>query len=133
MLFQLRSASPDGRAWRDGAIVSTDGSVTRLDSMQIRMEPRRSWTSRRTDARYPVEWRVRVPDFGLDLSVEAVLDAQELDVSVAYWEGAVDVRSTADGRSTGVGYLEMTGYAGRDDLSGLERRPKNRIEKGLAE
>jgi predicted secreted hydrolase len=32
---------------------------------------------------------------------------QELDATIRYWEGAVDVSGTATGR----GYLEMTGYA----------------------
>jgi predicted secreted hydrolase len=31
---------------------------------------------------------------------------------VSYWEGAVDVTETATGRHLGVGYVELTGYAG---------------------
>jgi predicted secreted hydrolase len=42
-----------------------------------------------------------------------VLADQELDVSVRYWEGAVDVTGTRAGRTAaGVGYVELTGYAG---------------------
>jgi predicted secreted hydrolase len=37
---------------------------------------------------------------------------QELQVTVRYWEGAVDVTGTHNGNAvTGEGYLEMTGYA----------------------
>jgi predicted secreted hydrolase len=34
---------------------------------------------------------------------------QELDVSVRYWEGAVQVK-TPDGKTIGRGYVELTGY-----------------------
>ena len=36
---------------------------------------------------------------------------QELDVAVRYWEGAVGIEGTVEGRPvTGSGYIEMTGY-----------------------
>jgi predicted secreted hydrolase len=61
-----------------------------------------------------VQWEVRVPKANLALTVTAAVDAQELrtrrSTNVTYWEGAVTV-SGRDG-STGVGYLEMTGYSG---------------------
>jgi predicted secreted hydrolase len=31
---------------------------------------------------------------------------------VSYWEGAVDVSDATSGRRVGVGYVELTGYAG---------------------
>jgi predicted secreted hydrolase len=46
--------------------------------------------------------------------VPAVRD-QELENSVggvSYWEGAVEVNDAASGRHVGVGYVELTGYAG---------------------
>jgi predicted secreted hydrolase len=48
---------------------------------------------------------------GVALDCAAAVRAQELsdaDTGVTYWEGAV----TYSGSSPGVGYLEMTGYAG---------------------
>ncbi len=38
-----------------------------------------------------------------------VLADQELDVTVRYWEGAVDVLQ--DGEPVGRGYVELAGYA----------------------
>jgi predicted secreted hydrolase len=36
---------------------------------------------------------------------------QELDLAVRYWEGAVSVAGTADGRPLGgAGYVELVGY-----------------------
>ena len=50
--------------------------------------------------------------------VKAVVDSQEmfagLQSGIAYWEGAVDINGTRDGRRVaGKGYVEMTGYSGR--------------------
>jgi predicted secreted hydrolase len=48
-------------------------------------------------------------------TVEPLMEDQELDARAStgtlYWEGAVDVRSSAGGRGTG--YLELTGYGER--------------------
>jgi len=41
-----------------------------------------------------------------------LLRDQELDLAVRYWEGAVRVEGTADGRPLGgSGYVELVGYA----------------------
>jgi predicted secreted hydrolase len=48
----------------------------------------------------------------LILNIEPFLVDQELDVSYAYWEGAVRVDgSRASQPVNGQGYVEMTGYA----------------------
>jgi len=57
---------------------------------------------------YPSRWHLRVPDHGLDLEVAPLVADQELRLAVRYWEGAVDVTGSVDGR----GYAELTGYAG---------------------
>ena len=62
--------------------------------------------------RYPARTRLRVPKADLELEVTPRLPDQELEVSVRYWEGAVEARGTARGLAvTGRGYLELTGYA----------------------
>jgi predicted secreted hydrolase len=97
MLYQLRR--------EDGAPV--EGQVTPRAAWEFSMAPGRRWTSPETGAAYPVRWRVRVPSASLDLDVEAALDAQEMDLSVRYWEGAVRARGEGPG---GRGYLELPGY-----------------------
>ena len=71
----------------------------------------RTWRSPRTGASYPVAWRVRVGEHAFDL--EPLMDDAELDsrssTGTIYWEGPVRARS-ADGKSAGRGYLELTGY-----------------------
>ena len=69
-----------------------------------------TWVSPRGGHRYPA--RLRVPNADSGAGGHARLPDQELDVSVRYWEGAVDARGTARGLPmTGRGYLELTGYA----------------------
>jgi predicted secreted hydrolase len=54
----------------------------------------------------PVEWQVRLPARGVDVTVRALNRDAWMDTSVPYWEGPV----TITGSQGGVGYLEMTGY-----------------------
>jgi predicted secreted hydrolase len=75
------------------------------------LEPGRTWTSPETGSRYPVEWRLRIPAADLELTVVPLLDAQEMALSVRYWEGAVRARGTRGDRTmAGRGYLELAGY-----------------------
>jgi len=115
--FRLRRR--DGSAvWAGGSFrAAGQAQATAFDANEVRFEPLRHWTSPRTQARYPVAWRVATPagTFG----VQALVDAQELDsrssTGTAYWEGVSDLLD-AQGRPVGRGYLEMTGYAGRLSL-----------------
>jgi predicted secreted hydrolase len=114
MVYNLRERGGGASRFSKGTLVGRDGSKTPLGVDDYSIEPTRTWTSPHSDATYPVAWRVRVPGQGLDLRVESVMDDQELNVSVRYWEGSVRVSSWggAEGGSglTGVGYVELTGY-----------------------
>ena len=77
------------------------------------------WTSPHTGAVYPSGWRVRVAAGRVDVMLVPVVLDQELvgtTGGISYWEGAVDVRDTGSGRALGVGYVELTGYAGAISL-----------------
>jgi predicted secreted hydrolase len=78
------------------------------------MTPIDFWKSDRTPARYPVGWKIEVPAQALEFTVRAVVEKQELALlPLAYWEGAVEIAGTRDGKPiSGRGYLELTGYAG---------------------
>ena len=96
--------------------MAPDGTASRLTADEFRLEPGRVWTSPTSGARYPLAWRVLVPGSGINLSVTAAVENQELSAQstgVTYWEGAIDVTGgLGDSRAEGRGYLEMTGYAG---------------------
>jgi len=54
----------------------------------------------------PVVWRLRLPERGLDVQLDALNPKSWMATSVPYWEGPVMVTGSHPGR----GYLEMTGY-----------------------
>ena len=114
MLYQLRQADGSKDPLSEGSLVGADGAKTRLGAADFSLTPLDTWASPR-GGDYPVRWRVRVPAEGLDLVVAAPLRDQELDATVRYWEGTVDV----SGSASGTGFLEMTGYA--DGLEGSAR------------
>ncbi len=106
MFYRLRDQDGRTQAFSSGVLVSADGAHRKLQAADVRLEATRHW---QTDdgIRYPVAWRLAVPDAGLDLHVETAFDDQEMHHSVRYWEGAVGV----SGSHNGVGYLELSGYA----------------------
>ncbi len=95
--------------WRYCALRDADGRSRIIED--VRFEPLRHWQSPRSGARYPVALRIDLP--GRSLRLQPLMDDQELDgrgsTGTIYWEGAVRV-SEADGRESGLGYLELTGY-----------------------
>ena len=121
MLYQLRLDDGRPNPFSSGTLVEPDGRTVPLAVGDFTVTPTRTWRSPGSGATYPVEWDVRVPKAGLELTVRAAVDAQELrtrrSTNVTYWEGAVRVEGRAGSPSpaeplTGVGYLEMTGYSG---------------------
>lgn len=116
MLYRLRLKEGGVEPASSGTLVRADGTWRHLALADFRMTPLATWTSRRSGGTYPVRWRIEVPAAGIDLTVDAALEDQELrtegSTGVTYWEGAVAARGVSDGRPVGArGYLELTGYA----------------------
>lgn len=111
--FQLRRA--DGSAlWAGGSFRRADEtSPQNFEPDQLQWRSGRRWRSPDSAASYPVEWNLSTP--AGRFSVRALADAQELDsrgsTGAIYWEGLSELLD-AQGRRVGLGYLEMTGYAG---------------------
>ena len=82
---------PDGRttAYPDGAFTAEPLASAEVAGRQV-----------------PVEWRVSLPERGVDVTVRALNPQSWMDLAVPYWEGPV----TVEGSHAGQGYLEMTGY-----------------------
>ena len=111
MLYQLRRADGSADPASSGTLVAPDGSSRSFSSKDFSLADLSRWRSPRSAAAYPAKWRVRVPAAELDLEVRPLLADQELDVSFRYWEGAVEVAGTRQGRPVqGRGYVELTGY-----------------------
>lgn len=110
MLFELRRSDGSIDPHSSGAYIDRGGRARHLKRAEFDLQPAAWWTSPKTGARYPVRWRVTVPQLGVDLQCAAAVEAQELagqgESLPSYWEGAV----VYTGTHRGVGYLEMTGY-----------------------
>lgn len=111
MFYQLRQRDGSTDPFSGGTLVRTDGSSRSLGPDDVELRVLAHWRSPGTGVRYPSRWAFRIPDEGLELEVAPYLAGQELDLSVRYWEGAVQAQGNAHGRPvTGSGYLELTGY-----------------------
>jgi len=125
MWYCLRRADGSTDPFNGGSLALGDGSVRRLSAGELTLEVDEHWLSPRSQVHYPSRWRLRGQ--GLELLVTPALADQELAGTFRYWEGAVDVRGSRDGRSVGGrGYVELVGYAldgATGSVRGLTRKP----------
>ncbi len=107
MYYQLRlkdgSVDPHSR----GSLLTADGKRLDLRPESMELRPLHWWLGPNGE-RYPIAWSLTALPLGRSLTVHALLPDQLMDLTVRYWEGAVEV---LDGdEPVGYGYLEMTGY-----------------------
>lgn len=107
MLFRLRRKDGSLDPFSAGTYIDAAGRPRHLGIGDFSMKPTgERWNN------YPISWRVEVPSLGLRLDATTPMRNQELGgdspFTPKYWEGAMDFKGTKNG----VGYLEMTGYAG---------------------
>lgn len=111
MLFQLRHRDQPDRNFLYGSFVRENGAAGRVRPEGIVIEPTDSWTSPDSGTTYPSGWRIDIPELDLALALAPRLEAQEMNLSFRYWEGAVGVSGSRGGRPLrGRGYVELTGY-----------------------
>jgi predicted secreted hydrolase len=111
MVYRLRQRDGAISPASQGTLVHTDGATRALDRDAVEVLVLDHWVSPRGGTRYPARWRLRVPSARLELVITPLFSDQELDLAVRYWEGAVSVAGTADGRPLGgAGYVELVGY-----------------------
>ncbi len=119
MLFRIRRKDGSVDPFSAATYVDMQGHSSHLRSADFSLTPAgETWTSPVTKATYPVQWKIAVPKFGLDLEVRTSLPSQELSGGgtngtpiPSYWEGAVAYDGArSDSRIGGTGYLEMTRY-----------------------
>ena len=112
MLFQIRQKNGSVEPLSSGTIVEPDGTTRHLTREQFDIKVLSSWTSNTTHATYPSHWTIAIPDEDIHLDLQPLVADQEMDVSIKYWEGAVNISGLARGATVnGRGFVEMTGYA----------------------
>jgi len=122
MLFRLRRKDGAIDSFSAGTYIDSRGRTSHLAVNDFSLAPGKTWISPGTGGRYPIEWTIRVFPLGLELALRTRLPQQELAgttrAAPTYWEGAIECSGARNGRPMkGVGYLEMTGYAGAAPLS----------------
>ena len=108
MLYQLYTS--EGVPVLISGTYSKAGETRLLTEDQFMIEDQAYWTSKKSKIKYPIKWRIKVPDQGVNIVLSPVLKASEFDARHStygtYWEGAVNISGT----ETGLGFVEMFGY-----------------------
>lgn len=112
MLYQLRKKNGETDPFSKGLWWPADGEPEVVQWPDYQLEPLEWWQSDDGKTRYPVSWRVTIPEKQIEFEVRAALRDQELRLDpIRYWEGAVTFQGQRGDRAFGGrGYLEMTGY-----------------------
>jgi predicted secreted hydrolase len=109
MFYRLRKKEGGTDTLSAGKWVYHDGQHLNLSADDIELTPLRHWSSA-AGRRYPIAWELRIPKLNKQLRIEALLDDQEMDTGIIYWEGAMRIENANTREPMGFGYLEMTGY-----------------------
>ena len=112
MFYQLRRKDGTKDPLSAGTWIDNNGNSQYLDVGEVKIDITDFWDSP-LGGRYPSAWQVNVPHLNLQLYIQPVIDDQELNATVRYWEGAVNFSGKRNGKKLGGrGYVELTGYAG---------------------
>jgi len=113
MVFQIRREDRSIDPYSSGSIIGADGGVVHLEASDFEIIVLDTWKSPNNQAIYPAGWRINIPTRAIQLVIDPHMANQEMNLSYAYWEGAVDVTGVVSGQDVnGNGYVEMTGYSG---------------------
>ncbi|NEP18404.1 MAG: hypothetical protein F6J97_16125 [Leptolyngbya sp. SIO4C1] len=118
MLYGLRQEDGTIADISSGTYVNPQGQVQHLSLADWQINVLDTWHSPISQADYPAQWHIAVPQLGLALDGQSLIPNQELNISTTYWEGAVAFDGVLDNQPIAAkGYVEMTGYA--DSLDSL--------------
>jgi predicted secreted hydrolase len=110
MLYLMRNKDGIFDRYSSGTFVYRNGQYRHLTLGDFSVSVLAHYSSKKTGARYPSEWQVRVPSEKLDLRLTPMIQDQELVAASStgnyYWEGDCAVTGSATGRA----YVELTGY-----------------------
>lgn len=111
MFAEIRTQSGASQEIFEGTLSFPDGRQVPIHPQDFTLTPTGQWTSSDSGTVYPSGWRVTFPEHGIDLTIDPLIDDQEMEVAFSYYEGATVVRGTMNGEPVaGRGYVELTGY-----------------------
>ena len=117
MLYLLRHKDGAVDPASAGSLIDPAGGVRHLNLADFTVKPTGAWTSPHTRTNYPAGWEINIPGAGYRLKLTPTVPDQEIrsqaPAKVTYWEGQVKIEGVKNGAPVaGVGYAELTGYAG---------------------
>ena len=70
------------------------------------------WKSQKTKAKYPLQWRIEIPEFKINIVAQALVKHQEmLFGTINYWEGPMRILGRMGRKKvSGLGFAELVGY-----------------------
>jgi len=104
MYYQLRDNEGTAHANSDGNWTDQNAQQTRIRPQDIILIETKNWLSP-SGISYTTEWTIRYAD--QQWIIHALVEDQFMQLSVPYWEGAVEILDAQNGRYLGQGYLEM--------------------------
>ena len=88
------------------------GETENLAADDFQLIPSKNWESSFSNAKYPVEWELRIPKLSINLKITTPVENQELKLAEVYWEGCIRLKGERESKPVdGLGYMELTGYA----------------------
>jgi predicted secreted hydrolase len=111
MFYQLRRKDGQQDNNSAGSLVLADSTKVPLKMQDVTVKTLDTWRSPHSKINYPSRWRLSVPSRKLEVDIVPLINDQELNVSYRYWEGAVSITGTKNGKAiSGQGYVELVGY-----------------------
>ena len=114
MLYQMREIGDKNKdEYRvSGSLVAKNGSKINILQDEVQLEV---LTTKTLDNRtLPLRWRISIPKYDIDLTIEPLHDQQFISGILPYWEGVIFAFDSKDysllRRQVGRGYMELMGY-----------------------
>ncbi|MBK7866832.1 MAG: carotenoid 1,2-hydratase [Ignavibacteriales bacterium] len=108
MYFRLRD-STGATNFQKGTLIRKDGSYELFSGDDFKITP--IMNSKIDGITYPFEWEIELKPLNFLYVVSVAMKNQVHPSQLRYYEGAIDVvRKNGKDISTGVGYVELTGY-----------------------
>lgn len=110
-LILVRTHRTDGSGTPEtqGLYVADSGEVRPLAAEAVELEATDHWQSPSTEARYPLDWRLRIPSLDIDLRLEPLRRDSEGIAWGPFWMGPIHLLSSSREPSGG-GTMTLNGY-----------------------
>jgi len=110
-------------------IIDKEGNQTQYKKAKI-IPLSKFLKSKKTKAKYPLSWKIEIPEGDIFIKAEAMMKDQEMIFGqINYWEGSMRVTAVINGKKVkGRGFTELVGYESDYNYLMLEEKE---IEKSL--